>query len=84
MNWQPIERAPKDRRILIYRPGMDRMSFGWFDADTYNKKTIPYWDCELAVIHGKAWARQFPPSHWAEITPPPIQSSDADCPQDQA
>lgn len=56
MNWQAIETAPKDRRVLL-----------WDDTGAFFGSWIEHsinsgWEDEYG------WGRQ--PSHWCEITPP--------------
>jgi hypothetical protein len=73
INWQPIETAPKDRRILLYFPDLfsDVAIYcgGWYD-DSYNKRPRPYWSADCESWAGKNHLRAHPPTHWAELTPP--------------
>lgn len=74
INWQPIETAPKDRRILLYFPDLfsEPAIYGgnWYD-DAYNyKNPRPYWTADCARWAGKTCLRAHPPTHWAELTPP--------------
>ena len=72
--WQPIETAPKDERILLYRPSSypwASVVFGKFDSDRYAKKPRPYWSHDLERIAGVKDARDAPPTHWQPLPAPP-------------
>jgi hypothetical protein len=74
MNWQPIETAPKDRRILLYYPepifnGIN-MVFGRWDEDEFYKKPQPHWEHDKDRLSGKPAMRNSHPSHWADIEAP--------------
>lgn len=76
MNWQPIETAPKDRRILLYFPGLfsDATVYcGKWDDDRYNKRPRPYWTADCEHFAGKTRLRDHQPTHWAEITLPEVE-----------
>lgn len=73
MNWQPIETAPKERRILLYFPGLFsdvEVYCGKWYADEYSKHPRPYWTADCERWAGKMRLREHPPTHWAEITLP--------------
>lgn len=66
MNWQPIETAPKDRRILLY--------YGWsvcgcWNLDEFINNPKPYWLTDKGFL-GKTWHKENNPTHWAELIPP--------------
>lgn len=72
MNWQPIETAPKDRRILLFFPGLygGYIATGEWEADQYVKKPRPFWTCDCERWMGRTTLRGSPPTHWCEITMP--------------
>lgn len=74
INWQTIETAPKDRRILLYFPDLfsePAIYCGkWHDDAYYRKNPRPYWSADCEGWAGKTSLRAHPPTHWAELTPP--------------
>jgi hypothetical protein len=69
--WEPIDTAPKDRRILLFVPPRD-YHIGQWDDDRYAlKKPRPYWTSSLERVMGRKWMRDNPPTHWMEIPPCP-------------
>jgi len=71
--WQPIETAPKDERILLYRPTSPewwRVIGGMYDSDEYAKKPKPYWTVDNWAL-GKLEQRQNAPTHWMPLPEPP-------------
>lgn len=74
MNWQPIETAPKDKRILLYYPKFnslgDRFIMGCWDTDCYMKKPRPYWTNDEERLRGIRDTRLKQPTHWILPTPP--------------
>jgi hypothetical protein len=67
--WQPIETAPKDRRILLY--WNDIIVCGHFDDDRYANKPRPYWSNDLKMTFSATQVRRNPPSHWMELPEAP-------------
>lgn len=70
MSWQPIETAPKDRRILLWIPDgpWSCCSIGEWDDDRYAlKKSRPYWRSTEERTQGIRWMRDRQPTHWAEL-----------------
>ena len=73
--WQPIETAPRDRPILLYRPGAvgdRRVSPGGWNGCRYHSNPRPYWDCFVANTDTR-WCRDFPPTHWMDLPEPPTE-----------
>ena len=73
LTWQPIETAPKDKRILLYRPTASewwRVMGGHYDSDEYLKTPKPYWGSDNFGI-AKAAQRQNPPTHWMPLPESP-------------
>ena len=64
MNWQPIDTAPEDRYVLLWRPSWSVARSGRFSAGTWWTNGQP---CGS-------------PTHWAELPAPPkaTASSEAD------
>lgn len=74
MTPQPIETAPKDRRILLYFPHAyedDRWQFGRWDTDHYARRPRPFWCGENVRSVGRNEMRLAPPTHWMECPPEP-------------
>ena len=73
MEWQPIETAPKDRIVLLYRPtahDWGKVTPGKWDAQPHHKKPAPYWDMWIK-IGGKYESRLWEPTHWMPLPEPP-------------
>ena len=71
--WQPIETAPKDKRILLYRPTAPEwwmVMGGRYDSDKYAKNPKPYWSTDNWSL-GKMEQRQNAPTHWMPLPEPP-------------
>jgi len=71
MKWEAIEKAPKDRRILLYYPksiftGIN-ITCGEWDNDSYSKKPFPHWVNDMRMLYGKVNTKLNQPSHWMEI-----------------
>lgn len=75
MAWQPIETAPKDRRIMLYRPTSTytwaKVVAGKWDSDEWASKPRPYWSHDLSLLTGKQEERKCVPTHWMEMPSPP-------------
>ena len=70
-DWQPIETAPKDKRILLFRPCSKwAIVTGKFNDDHFAAKPRPYWEHDLQHITGIKESRQFQPTHWMLPEPP--------------
>ena len=71
--WQPIETAPKDKRILLYRPTAPEwwmVMGGRYDSDEYAKNPKPYWSTYNWRL-GKTEQRQNAPTRWMPLPEPP-------------
>lgn len=68
MNWQPIETAPKDRELLIWR---GRPCIARWDDQRYHKTPRPFWN-DYGVF-GVVWMRDNPPTHWMPLPEPPTE-----------
>jgi hypothetical protein len=71
--WQPIETAPLDRRVLLFRPAarpLYQISIGRWNCDSHSSNPRPYWRGD----HGfdqPSDQREIPPTRWMEIPDPP-------------
>jgi hypothetical protein len=74
-DWQPIESAPKDQIILLYRPSAPwpevQVAPGQYKKDEYAKKPKPYWQIWLFILNGKTESRNYEPTHWQPLPKPP-------------
>lgn len=73
MNWQPIETAPKDKRILLFRPtanGWWRIMGGKYDSNEYARNPKPYWSADNWSI-GMRDQCQNTPTHWMPLPEEP-------------
>lgn len=75
MEWQPIEIAPKDQRILLYRPttvsNWAKIVIGQYEDDEYAVRPKPFWSHDLESLTGKKEARANHPTHWMPLPEPP-------------
>jgi len=75
MNWQPINTAPKDRIVILYRPAAPHPAIqiapGKYDYDGYAKRPRPYWEIWLRIWNGKNESRDYEPTHWCDYPSPP-------------
>lgn len=73
--WQPIETAPKDERVFLYRPACPyqwaQRVCGRFNSEPYISNPRPYWSHDVERLSGKADARKNPPTHWMPLPEPP-------------
>ncbi len=73
--WQPIETAPRDRVILLYRPGEDgarRVAPGSWDSRECSKHPKPFWRCWFGRPNVD-WDRYYQPTHWQPMPEPPTK-----------
>lgn len=72
--WQPIETAPKDRRIALgYTSDIFtdvRTVFGHWDEDKYARVPRPYWTHDMVRIRGTKSVRLQQPAYWMDIVQP--------------
>jgi hypothetical protein len=75
--WQDIRTAPKDCRILVWSPLFKGKAVAakW-NADEYSKKPRPFWDTDTSRYDGLAALREFPPTHWCHLPPPPLSTNE--------
>lgn len=69
MTWQPIETAPKDRRVLLYWPEIEylpeKVACGKWDSDEFAKRPNPFWAPDWYA--SKSTCRHWKPTHWMEL-----------------
>jgi hypothetical protein len=74
--WQPIETAPKDQIIILYRPNAPwpaiKVAPGKYNNDEYAKKPKPFWEIWLCIWNGKTVSRNYEPTHWQPLPEPPV------------
>ena len=66
---QPIETAPKDRRILLWDPSREKWRFGRWELDQYTVKPKPFWLYEGIFRINENRAAQ--PTRWMPEPEPP-------------
>jgi hypothetical protein len=74
--WQPIETAPRDQRIVLYRPSSPieraRVVIGQYNPNSdAAKRPRPYWSHDCETFTGTKEARSHPPTHWCLLYPLP-------------
>ena len=70
MEWQLIETAPKDKRILLFCPDLGIMC-GQYNADQYTKEPRPYWSSDYERLFGVRSVRGDQPTHWMPLPDDP-------------
>lgn len=75
--WQPIETAPLQGRIMLYRPSSPferaHVVIGWYNPDKdAARRPRPYWSHDLEAMTGTKEARRHPPTLWCPVFPPLI------------
>ena len=73
--WQPIETAPKDRVILLYRPGAIGcrvVAPGKWDNNEFSKHPKGYWQSLVGRFSVRE-DRDTPPTHWMDLPEPPAE-----------
>ena len=73
MDWQPIETAPKDVAVLLYRPDAyqwARIAVGQWNDDHFAKRPCPFWGMRPQDTTKRA-ARAWEPTHWMPLPNPP-------------
>jgi nitrogen fixation protein FixH len=72
--WQPIETAPNDKIILLYRPTATadwmRVTIGKHEDQRYAVNPRPYWGLWIKV-GSTTEARMHTPTHWMPLPEPP-------------
>jgi hypothetical protein len=70
--WQPIDTAPKDRRVLLYYPQrFPGVVCGFWEAEEYAKKPRPHWRNDKSHMHVVHAIRDNQPTHWMALPDAP-------------
>lgn len=64
MNWQPIETAPNDTRILFYSQGV--VAIGSYFVAPNGVRLL-----EMDDLEHDDWMDGHPPAHWMPLPAPP-------------
>ena len=71
--WQPIDTAPKDSTVLLFRPDAAywaKVSIGALEEDTFAKRPNPYWE-GLHKLGSVSQYRAWEPTHWMPLPDAP-------------
>jgi hypothetical protein len=69
--WQPIETAPKDGKILAWCPQRGVCAPAYWNEDKYAKNPRPYWTHWGERMCGTLATRKDQPTHWMPLPEPP-------------
>lgn len=72
--WLPIESAPLDKMILLYRPtalAWARVTVGQWNQDAYAKRCRPFWEMWIKIGTVKQ-SREWEPTHWMPLPDGPL------------
>ena len=74
-NWQPMETAPKNRRVLLYYDspplaGLNVIGGEW-QSDHFIRRPRPYWEHDMHMLTGVTRTREIQPSMWQPLPDPP-------------
>lgn len=75
---QPIETAPKDRIVLVYRPARKRWNLARWEPHSHVRTSKPYW-ASLESFWGVNRDREEAPTHWCELPPAPDNLTEPPC-----
>jgi hypothetical protein len=73
--WQPIETAPRDRVILLYRPiaiSCRQVAPGKWDDNEFARHPKGYWQSLVGKFSVRE-DRDTPPTHWMDLPEPPAE-----------
>ena len=76
MTWQPIETAPRDEIILLYRPSAQdwaKVTIGKWNDQSYHKRPNPFWEF-CTCIGSTGEARAWVPTRWMPLPLPPSEA----------
>jgi hypothetical protein len=76
-SWQPIDTAPKDKRVLLfYGKGVTGiMVVGRWVTDANVNKPRPYWTNDHSAAFGIRLTREMHPTHWMPMPEPPEEET---------
>lgn len=71
--WQPIETAPKDKKVLVWFSDLSggTADIAKLDDDKYAKKPRPYWSGNYERVLGILAYRNGKPTHWIPLPEAP-------------
>ncbi len=65
IEWKPISEAPKDRRILLFRPkSFHKIVVGKWEDERFHNNPKPYFSNDREVLEGKRSVRENQPTHF--------------------
>lgn len=68
MEWMPIETIPLREKVWMKKGGA--VEVGWFSPECRDVE-FPFHFIDPSVLDGwNAWSVDYPPTHWAPLTPP--------------
>jgi hypothetical protein len=76
MNWQPIETAPKDQRVLLYYPGIEsdyleeKIVCGEYTSEAFRNTMISFWNNDSWFLWGARRIKSRQPTMWCALEPP--------------
>jgi hypothetical protein len=74
--WQPMDNAPLQGRVLLYRPVSPhpeaRVVIGWYNLDAGAQRPCPYWSHDLEAVAGTEEARLHAPMLWCPVFLPSL------------
>ncbi len=70
--WQPMDNAPLQGRVLLYRPTSPhaeaQVVMGWYNSNAAAaRRPRPYWSHDLQAVTGTKEARRYAPSAWCPV-----------------
>ena len=70
--WQPMDNAPLQGRVLLYRPTSPhagaQVVMGWYNSNaTAARRPRPYWSHALQAVTGIKEARRNAPAAWCPV-----------------
>ena len=70
--WQPMDNAPLQGRVLLYRPTSPHLEaqvvMGWYNSNaTAARRPRPYWSHDLQAVTGIKEARRNAPAAWCPV-----------------
>lgn len=69
--WQPIETAPKDKKIMAFCPKFGVVGPVRWEEQKYHSRPRPYWSHWGEGTLGKTWVRDDQPTHWMPLPTAP-------------
>ena len=76
MNWQPIETAPKDQRVLLYYPkeasmySEEKIVCGEYTTEAFRNTMISFWNNDSWFLWGAREIKKRQPTMWCTLELP--------------